>query len=232
MILDDGRLFSFGRDDYFQIGCKCHSEVNEITFFKDKIILQISCGESASFILTNDGLYAFGLTKSGSFCLEKGDKPSNEAVRLNFFNDKNVKSVHAGVNCVFILTCKNDENILYVFGENKNGKLGLGKAYQIVKKPQILDLKKKKVKEIQVFMKSTLILLENGRLLGFGNNTNGELGIQDQVIVYYPTEVPFFFDKIIDTIFDTSLSLFHGHQKKKLPVKQMKTLTDINFIHL
>jgi alpha-tubulin suppressor-like RCC1 family protein len=97
---------------------------------------------------------------------------------------------------------------LFSFGSNEMGCLGLGDTKQRNTPTQINFFENLEIKNIfgglqftLVLLSNKLIILENGKLFGFGSNVDGQLGLGD--IQYYenPTELIFFQNMNIKEIY-------------------------------
>ena len=132
ILKNDGSVWSCGLNDYGQLGLGDYgSTTNRTTFTKvttniNNDVIQISCGNSYTFILKNDGsLWSCGYNYHGELGLGTSgfdtDRTTFTQVTTNINND--VKQVSCGCSHTFIL--KNDGS-LWSCGYNYFGQLGLG----------------------------------------------------------------------------------------------------------
>ena len=102
-------------------------------------IVQITCGEFHSMALSASGdLYAWGMGFEGQLGLNSQYKVASSPRYLNFFYKKPVKFVACGYN--YSLAITKDDCLLYGWGENKLGQLGLGNNRQIIDQPTLINI--------------------------------------------------------------------------------------------
>lgn len=122
-------LYAFGSNTCGQLGLGNTANATvpqKITGkFKGQKIMQISCGEHHTFVLTSSELYAFGNNKQGQL----GDGTfTSQIYPLNItsqFKGQTVTSVSCGFSHSLVLT---NQNNLYAFGANQFGQLGDGSS--------------------------------------------------------------------------------------------------------
>ena len=102
-------------------------------------IVQITCGEFHSMALSANGdLYAWGMGFEGQLGLNSQYKVASSPRYLNFFYKKPVKFIACGYN--YSLAITKDDCLLYGWGENKLGQLGLGNNRQIIDQPTLINI--------------------------------------------------------------------------------------------
>jgi alpha-tubulin suppressor-like RCC1 family protein len=180
----DGTVFSCGQNSYGQLGINVsHISTNleelkimhqvkdsKNNFIKD--IVQVSAGHTHSLFLKNDGtVFICGTyninTKSDSL-IQVRDSSNN------FIKD--IIQVSAGNNNSLFL--KNDGTV-WGFGENKNGELGTGNTLVQNTLIQVKDAYNIIQVSINPLGTHSLFLRKDGNIFGCGQNTNGELGTDD-----------------------------------------------------
>ena len=139
-----------------------------------------------NFILTTGNkLFAFGSNYSGQ--LGVGDKIDKTApTEVTSLRGK-VAKVFVTMNSSFILTTDNN---LFSFGNNLYGQLGLGDTNERYTPTEITSLRSKIDKVF--FGTSALhafVRTIDGKLLAFGFNDSGQLGVGDKIDKTAPTEV-------------------------------------------
>ena len=123
-----------------------------------------------------------------------GNNESQNEPKL-MMKDENIKMISCGSYHSIILK-KNGE--LFVFGNHKNGRLGLGKDIkedQLIPKLMVVD---DKIELIICGFSQNFIFKKNGELIGFGFNSSGQLGIGNNENQFIPKLV--MIDKEIKSI--------------------------------
>lgn len=150
-IMSDGRLYSWGNNNYGQLGLDHNSHQNYpqlVNFFRDNIINNIVCGHLCIYAIVDSGyLYSWG------------DNFHRYGPELNdFFNDKYIDKITCGIFHTLVIA--NDGRI-YSWGNNRYGQLGLGhNAHQYC--PQLIDFFNDK--KIRISRRISKVKSANSRL--------------------------------------------------------------------
>ncbi|KAM5129607.1 serine/threonine-protein kinase Nek9 isoform 2-T2 [Mantella aurantiaca] len=193
-ITDEGQVHSFGSDYYgcLGVGQAQGSEVLEpilVDFFLDEPVEQVSCGDSHVMVLTRSkSVYSWGCGEYGRLGLDSEDdvySPQKVEVQRGLC----IVSVSCGSDGSFLLT---QSGKVLACGSNEHNKLGLNQctagiinheAYHEVPYTTSLTLAKPmsfyKVRSISPGKTHTAAIDERGRLLTFGSNKCGQLGVGD-----------------------------------------------------
>lgn len=96
--------------------------------------------------------------------------------RVDSFQGKNVVQVAAGNEHTVLLT---ESGAVYTSGYNDNGQCGQGMLHSVDQPRQVSKLEGSKVMQIHAYngCEHTLVLLQDGRLVSFGYNYRGQLGL-------------------------------------------------------
>ncbi len=195
LVLQNGLLSSCGSNDYGQLGLG-HS-TNQITlqfisFFQDKQPILMVVGDNHSLVLCEDGLlYAFGRNNKGQLGLGHFDDQHTPQC-ISFFQDKQPILMAVGDNHSLVLC---EDGLLYAFGENDRGQLGLG-HFDDQNTPQFISFfQDKKPILMAVGCWHSLVICEDGSLYGFGYNHQGQLGLGHVDDQHTPQFISFFQDK-------------------------------------
>jgi len=173
-------LYTFGQNNFGQLGRKGDSERNLITLFIGKKILSVRTVLYSTIVQTDQGSYGFGLNDRGNLGI--GNNKNQSAPQLiPFFNDKEVISISCGSNHTIILT----DTAFYAFGSNTRGQLGIGTKIDAYVPVEVNFFREKKIITITCGQEHTLVLTDNG-LYGFGNNDSGQLGIGHNIDANVP----------------------------------------------
>ncbi|XP_072284239.1 serine/threonine-protein kinase Nek9 isoform X1 [Pyxicephalus adspersus] len=194
-ITDEGQVYSFGSDYYgcLGVGQGQGSEVLEpilVDFFFNEPVEQVSCGDSHVMVLTRSkSVYSWGCGEYGRLGLDSEDDVSSPQ-KVEVQRGLCIVNVSCGSDGSFLLT---QSGKVLACGSNEHNKLGLNQctagiinheqAYHEVPYTTSLTLAKQlsfyKVRSISPGKTHTAALDERGRLLTFGSNKCGQLGVGD-----------------------------------------------------
>ncbi|XP_057199533.1 serine/threonine-protein kinase Nek9 isoform X2 [Triplophysa rosa] len=195
-VTDEDQMYMFGSDYYGCIGVENElgMEVLEpvlLEFFEERPVKQVSCGDNHVVVSTHSGdIYSWGCGEHGRLALDCEDdfsSPMKVEVPAGAFID----SVYCGADATFLLT---ESGKVLACGNNEMNKLGLnqgitgiknhpGEGYQVVPYTTSLTLVKQlsrfKIQFISAGKTHTAAIDERGRLMTFGCNKFGQLGVKD-----------------------------------------------------
>uniref|UniRef100_A0A8B9BLH9 non-specific serine/threonine protein kinase n=1 Tax=Anser brachyrhynchus TaxID=132585 RepID=A0A8B9BLH9_9AVES len=193
-ITDEGQVYAFGSDYYGCIGVdKAHgSEVLEplqLDFFLTNPVEQVSCGDNHVAVLTrNREVYTWGCGEYGRLGLDS-EEDHYTPQKVDVPKTLTIVSVHCGCDGTFLLT---QTGKVLACGLNEFNKLGLNQCtsgiinhdtYCEVPYATSLTLAKQlsfyKIRTISPGKTHTASIDERGRLLTFGSNKCGQLGVGD-----------------------------------------------------
>ncbi|XP_061467762.1 serine/threonine-protein kinase Nek9 isoform X2 [Rhineura floridana] len=193
-ITDEGQVFAFGSDYYGCIGIDkaFGSEVLEprqLNFFLSNPVEQVSCGDNHVAVLTrNREVYTWGCGEYGRLGLDS-EEDYSVPQKVEIQKTSNIISVQCGSDGTFLLT---QTGKVLACGLNEFNKLGLNQctsgiinhdAYQEIPYTTSFTLAKKlsfyKIRTIAPGKTHTAAIDERGRLLTFGSNKCGQLGVGD-----------------------------------------------------
>ena len=141
-LTSDGKVHCSGKA-YFGVaglgGSSSSEKTKPLPNLINQKIVQVTCGEFHSMALSDKGdLYTWGMGFEGQLGLNSQYKVASSPRYLNFFYKKPVKFVACGYN--YSLAITRDESLLYGWGENKLGQLGLGNHRQIIELPTLIEI--------------------------------------------------------------------------------------------
>ncbi|XP_012823574.1 serine/threonine-protein kinase Nek9 isoform X2 [Xenopus tropicalis] len=193
-ISDEGQLYSFGSDYYGCLGVNqsAGAEVLEpllVDFFLNEPVEQVSCGDSHIIALTRSKcVYSWGCGEYGRLGLDSEDDVYSPQ-KVEVQRDLCIVNVCCGSDGSFLLTLTGK---VLACGLNEHNKLGLNQytagiinheAFQEVPYTTSLTLAKQlsfyKIRSISPGRTHTAAIDERGRLLTFGSNKCGQLGVGD-----------------------------------------------------
>uniref|UniRef100_A0A1J3FWJ4 Ultraviolet-B receptor UVR8 n=2 Tax=Noccaea caerulescens TaxID=107243 RepID=A0A1J3FWJ4_NOCCA len=193
-VTEDGSVYSFGSGIE---NCLGHGELlnqfepHVIQAFKTKgvRILRVCAGYGhAAAIDSNGYVYTWGRGKSGALGHgDQNDKPIPEIV----FSLKNHLAVQvcASFMRTFVVV---ESGLVYGFGASKFGSLGIGGEGHAgeVEQPRVLEcLRPHRVSQVSSGLAHTMVVTQEGRLLGFGDNRDSQLGHHSIQTGLEPTEI-------------------------------------------
>ena len=163
-ITRDGKLYTWGANNYGQLGDGTTTQRNIPTYIMDNVA-SINMGDYHSAAITKDGkLYTWGRNDEG----QVGD-----GTRYNRYSPKhvmsNVLSVELGFEHSAAIT--KDGN-LYVWGYNINGQLGDGTTARSTKPKLLMS----NVASVNLGLYHSAAIKKDGKLYVWGLNSSGQLG--------------------------------------------------------
>ena len=131
---NDDNLWTFGHNGYYgKLGIGTTTkQISPCKVLGATNVQLVACGENHTLYITQGGeLWGFGANNHCQI-LEEATSGGFRPIRVPFFAGKVVNKVFCFLSESF---CIDDENIAYGFGENGNGKVGVGLEQGIVKRP-------------------------------------------------------------------------------------------------
>uniref|UniRef100_A0A8C2ZW82 non-specific serine/threonine protein kinase n=1 Tax=Cyclopterus lumpus TaxID=8103 RepID=A0A8C2ZW82_CYCLU len=195
-VTDEDQMYMFGSDYYGCIGVERELGMEILKpvlleFFEERPVRQVSCGDNHVVVLTHSGdIYSWGCGEYGRLGLECEDDFSSP-MQVEIPKGATISSVSCAGDGTFFLT---ETGKVLACGNNELNKLGLnqgisglknrpGEGYQGIPYITTLTLVKQlarfKIKVIGPGKTHTAVIDERGRLITFGCNKYGQLGVKD-----------------------------------------------------
>uniref|UniRef100_A0A671K5M2 non-specific serine/threonine protein kinase n=1 Tax=Sinocyclocheilus anshuiensis TaxID=1608454 RepID=A0A671K5M2_9TELE len=192
-ITDEDQMYMFGSDYYGCIGVENElgMEVLEpvlLDFFQERPVRQVSCGDNHVVALTRSGdIYSWGCGEHGRLGLDCEDDFSSP-MQVEVPKGAVIDSVYCGSDCTFFLT---EFGKVLACGSNELNKLGLNQGITGIKNHPgegipytttltlVKQLSRFKIQFIAPGKTHTAAIDERGRLMTFGCNKFGQLGVKD-----------------------------------------------------
>uniref|UniRef100_A0A0G4FDY1 HYR domain-containing protein n=1 Tax=Chromera velia CCMP2878 TaxID=1169474 RepID=A0A0G4FDY1_9ALVE len=137
----------------------------------------VSLGEAHTLIVTRSGR-AFGWGWNCNGQLGNGqsgeDAEENSPVEIVVGEEERIVAVSAGGSHSLVLTASQN---VFAFGRNFEGQVGVERAGRTVATPHLLENLPGRVVEIAAGENFSFLRLEDGRVLSFGENGEGQLGL-------------------------------------------------------
>jgi len=207
LISDDGRIWTFGHNEYGQLGhgdmenrnipTEIHRGLNGIP--EDVKIVDASCGEYHTVLLSDDGrIWTFGNNACGQLGLGYSGYDTGRIIPTKIPIGEN--GLHKDVNIVKV-SCGNyhtvllsDDGGIWTFGSNVRGQLGHGDNFNrnvptIIQREELGLPEGVRIIDVSCDACLTVLLSDDGRVWTFGINTNGQLGHGDMENKNVPTEI-------------------------------------------
>ncbi|CAG0917523.1 unnamed protein product [Notodromas monacha] len=170
LITCSGMIFSWGDGDFGKLGHGHFTKLKTprpIEGLRGKIVADISAGHchSACVTIEND-LYTWGHGESGRLGLR--DTHTRSFPTLVKDLQQVVGQVYCGNTHTFAVSA--DKNVVWVFGDGEWGKFGVGESDPVFPYPRdVPALRGMRVKKLALSLRSTLVLLNDGRILACGS---------------------------------------------------------------
>ncbi|XP_037342934.2 serine/threonine-protein kinase Nek9 isoform X1 [Pungitius pungitius] len=196
-VTDEDQMYMFGSDYYGCIGVEGEfgNEVLKpvlLEFFEERPVRQVSCGDHHVAVLTQSGdIYSWGCGEYGRLGLECEDDFSSP-MQVEIPKGAIISSVSCASDGTFFLT---ETGKVLACGNNEFNKLGLNQGFSGLKKhtgeqgyygiPYITtltlvkQLARFKIQVIAPGKAHTAAIDDHGRLITFGCNKYGQLGVKD-----------------------------------------------------
>ena len=190
-----GKIYTFGWNDNGQ--CDIDTVSSENKNIASSVFSQIECCNSYSFLMNNKGEIYKNLDKYSDIIFDgiisdhadsvyawkdnyyykiKENKVEKYRLNINIKKSSVIKKIACGKNFTIFLS---DTGLIYSYGKNSKGQLGL-KDYKQRNSPTLNELLVKdgeRILDIACGYKHTLALGLSGKVFSWGSNSNGQCGI-------------------------------------------------------
>ncbi|XP_053436511.1 X-linked retinitis pigmentosa GTPase regulator isoform X3 [Nycticebus coucang] len=180
LVPDSGAVFTFGKTKFAE-------NIPSKFWFKSDTPICLSCGDEHSAIVTgNNKLYMFGSNNWGQLGL--GSKaPVNKPTCIKALKPEKVKFAACGRTHTLIST---EGGNVYATGGNNEGQLGLGDTderdtFHLIS----FFTSQYKIKQLSAGSNTSAALTEDGQLFMWGDNSEGQIGLEDITNVCVPHQV-------------------------------------------
>jgi alpha-tubulin suppressor-like RCC1 family protein len=187
-IKTDGTLWSWGRNNYGQLGLgsgtsSAYSSPKQVGSLTNW--LSISCGSYHTLATKTDGtLWSWGYNLDGELGLNTTSNFSSPVQVGALTNWKNIST-----GGFFSMAIKTDNTLWAIGGRNDHGQLGLGNNTNYSSPKQVGNLTTWNIISCANGNNFTLATQLNGTLWSWGNNTSGQLGVNNTNYYYAPKKV-------------------------------------------
>ena len=181
-----GAIFAFGRNNYGQLGLGSSSNALEpaelAALGTDNAV--VSSGFYVVHVLKLSGaVHAFGRNNYGQLGIGTTSSKQEAPVEVTLLGTEN-EAISSG-SCTHVLK---SSGAVFAFGQNNYGQLGIGSTTN-VNAPVEVAAPGADNRMIASGASHTYVLKVSGAVVGFGKNTNGELGLGSTINKQTPTEI-------------------------------------------
>ncbi|XP_062906894.1 X-linked retinitis pigmentosa GTPase regulator [Mobula hypostoma] len=177
---DSGAVFTFGKS-------KFSDNVPSKFWLKNDKAVAISCGDEHTALITENGkLYVFGSNNWGQLGL--GTKNTvNKPTCVKALKSERVKLAACGRSHTLVWT---EQGNTYAAGDNSEGQLGLGTNEERTAFQRVEYFRdKQKIKQLSAGSNISAALTEDGNLFMWGDNSEGQIGLDSESSVSLPHQV-------------------------------------------
>ncbi|CAK6449889.1 unnamed protein product [Pipistrellus nathusii] len=180
VVPDSGAVFTFGKTKFAE-------NTPSKFWFKNDIPTYLACGDEHTAVITgNKKLYMFGSNNWGQLGL--GSKSTVcKPTCVKALKPEKVKHVACGRNHTLVST---EGGKVYAVGGNNEGQLGLGdtedrNTFHLIE----FFTSQHHFKQLSAGSNTSAALTEDGKLFMWGENSEGQIGLNNTCNVYFPHEV-------------------------------------------
>lgn len=175
-VLEDGRVFAWGYNYEGMLGLGNNSNQSapqEVTALRGLKIRKLVSGTYSSLVLLEDGsVRSWGYNPYGQLGNDLG-RSSSTPLELVSLRDRKVKDIALGSNHGFALL---EDGTLLGWGRSADGQLAQTAGADVTVPTVIAALKDQRITSVSTLGNTSLVMLENGKILGWGTNTSSILG--------------------------------------------------------
>lgn len=180
VVPDSGAVFTFGKTKFAE-------NIPSKFWFKNDIPTYLACGDEHTAIVTgNNKLYMFGSNNWGQLGL--GSKSTvSKPTCVKALKPEKVKLAACGRNHTLVST---EEGKVYAAGGNNEGQLGLGDTKdRSTFHPIDFFTSQHQLKQLSAGSNTSAALTEDGKLFMWGDNSEGQIGLENVPNVCLPHQV-------------------------------------------
>lgn len=180
-VTDDKFLFVWGSNSHGQLGLPKEHFSETMKPIRLQVNAQkVSMGLRHTTIINSKGeVWVTGWGRHGQLGLGEGVLTCDRFTKVPI----SAKISHIACGHKHTVAWSNEENALYVWGDNTNGQLLLDTSkYNKIFTPQKIDIDvRQRVKKLLSGWSNVLLWLEDGSMYTWGQNNCGQIGLEDMV---------------------------------------------------
>ncbi|KAE8630832.1 hypothetical protein XENTR_v10000981 [Xenopus tropicalis] len=188
-LLEDGQVYSCGWNGEGQLGHDHEgTDPVQVTTLTEEHITHIACGQSHNLALSYQGqLYSWGSGNDGQLGHATVEHSSRIPRIIKKLNQQKIQQVSCGNDHCMAL---GDDGQLFTWGQNLHGQLGLGNGFLSQSSPQrVKSLEGIPLAQVTAGGSHSFALSLSGAVFGWGNNSAGQLGLNDEKVRETPCHV-------------------------------------------
>ncbi|XP_030643542.1 putative E3 ubiquitin-protein ligase HERC3 [Chanos chanos] len=190
-LLHDGSVYTCGSNSFGQLGHEKAGSTPELVGALDaQKILDVACGGAHSLALSEQGqVFAWGAGEVGQLGLGTVEEAVRVPRLIKKLCEHRISQVMCGnQHCIAL----SKDGQLFTWGQNSSGQLGLGKDEPSTLSPQPLkSLSGIPLAQISAGGDHSFALSLSGAVFGWGKNSAGQLGLNDQQDRAVPCHIKF-----------------------------------------
>ncbi|CAH0477266.1 unnamed protein product [Peronospora belbahrii] len=185
VVTSAGELLTFGMNDSGQLGLDHaqHQHTPQLVLsLSNQVITKVACGLYHTVAITVGGaVYSFGKNDYGQLGLghARDTKVPNRVKMSPGESDEKIVAVSCGYYHTVSIS---EQGKLITWGRNDYGQLGIGSKDHKYSAQYVPLPLSSRVKSVSCGCYHTLILLSNGRVMAFGRNNKGQLGVGSRTL--------------------------------------------------
>ncbi|MEE6461871.1 hypothetical protein FKM82_001435 [Ascaphus truei] len=179
-LLEDSQVYSCGWNGDGQLGHGREGiRPDQVSALADEHIIQVACGQSHNLALNNQGqLFSWGAGSDGQL----GHSTTEDSIPVPRLIKKLTQQKILQVSCGnWHCMALADDGQLFTWGQNDHGQLGLGKGFVSQSSPQrVKSLEGIPLAQVTGGGSHSFALSLSGAVFGWGKNSAGQLGLNDE----------------------------------------------------
>lgn len=189
VLTNSGEIYSCGNNDHGQLG---HDKpkrrlqlIPDLDSFRFK---KVACGASHTLAVNEWGqLFSWGSNQEGQLGLNTNSIIKSTPSMVKTLGSSVIIQVSCGLKHVIALT---NDGVLFAWGSNSDGQLGLGSNISNTTKPTLIDtLLSVPISFITCGGYHTIVVTKSGGIFGWGRNTFGQIGVNNTTDVPLPCQL-------------------------------------------
>ncbi|XP_075716794.1 putative E3 ubiquitin-protein ligase HERC3 isoform X4 [Rhinoderma darwinii] len=188
-LLEDGQVYSCGCNSAWQLGHD-HADVTPgyVNALANEHIIHVACGQAHSVALNSQGqLFSWGAGSEGQLGHSTTEHSVPVPRLIKKLNQQKILQVSCGNQHCLALS---DDVQLFTWGQNNQGQLGLGDGFNQQSSPQrVKSLEGIPLAQVTAGGYHSFALSLSGAVFGWGKNSSGQLGLNDEQVRVSPCHV-------------------------------------------
>ncbi|ESP04646.1 hypothetical protein LOTGIDRAFT_223779 [Lottia gigantea] len=186
--VENGQLYSCGNNDFGQLGHSGQfSRLEHVEKIKSQKVIKVAVGQSHSLVLTAaNEVFTWGNNKHGQLGRDGINEEVTKIPKLvKTLAVYSVIQISCGSNHCLVLT---SEGLVASWGANNFGQLGCNQTISHRSQPEFINcLKGIPIAQITTGGNHSFVLSKSGAVFGWGRNSFGQLGVNDERDRPFPT---------------------------------------------